>query len=245
MIHTNDRGDHHHVVGALSDSWFRMCIPPKFPVKSLVFQLMSSQVGKMRSAEREITISDIRDMQALLAMADEVLETESYLDYDQLDTFGDQSPADLVCGSCGGEILLTVFSCKGACATDGKTGAPAGEKMIICPLCFVDGRTCNCAEMRPIRVREIGPLEEIRSEAYSFIREEAADFMLSEGELDSTEGQSILTAALILWQRRSQQPVCQDCLFFGRQLSLLHRNQRSAAPPVPGTNPITRPRIHC
>ena len=133
-------------------------------------QAMLSRFERLKAAGNGISLSGTHEMRKLLGIVNEILEVESYPEDDQLPSFEEQPPVDLACASCGGEIFRMAFDCKSTCLRDGRTGTSNGNKVIICPLCFVDGRTCSCGEMQPLRVREIGPLIETRDMVHDFIR---------------------------------------------------------------------------
>lgn len=181
----------------------------KFPVKSLAFQAMASRFEGLRNAGEDVTRSSIVEIRTLLGMVDEILGVESYPERDQLPSLNVESSDDLICASCGGEIFLTVFRCESSCLRDGETEFSAKSQVIICPLCFVDGRTCSCQDMRPARFREIGPFTEVRNTVHELVYDIGEDILLFEDEdqADHTNVHSVLTAALLLSQKRSQKSV--------------------------------------
>ena len=238
MIPTNDRGEHHYMIISYL-IWCRMCIPVKYPIKSLVCQILRSQVERLGAAGKDPSPSSIIDLQKLLRMFEEIVDLEFYPDYDQLAL---ESLADISCASCGGEIFLTLFSCGGTCVANSKTGK---NGVIVCPLCFIDGRTCSCGEMRPLRVREMDPLVELRTEAQALIRGNAERLFLSESELNAVDVQSILTASLILYRVRSKKPVRWNHPSFGHELSLLSNGRLHKLVPTALVYPIRFPHLRC
>lgn len=170
---------------------------------------MASRFERLKNAGEDVTRSSIVEMRILLGMVDEILGVESDPEGDQLPSLDVQPSADLACASCGGEIFLTVFRCEGTCLRDGETELSAKNQVIICPMCFVDGRTCSCQDMRPARVREIGPLTKTRNLVHELVHDTGEDVLVFEDEdqADDTSVPSILTAALLLSQRRSQSSV--------------------------------------
>lgn len=208
MTPTNGNGEHDRTINILSDPLCRLCTPGKFPVKSLAHQAMSSRFERLKAAGENVSPTDMLEMRRLLGIVDEILIAESYPDADQLPPFEEQPPVDLTCAACGGEIFRTALRCEGTCLRDEKTETSARNQVIICPLCFVDGRSCSCRDMQPVRVREMGPLTEARNTVHEFIHDSAGKLLLSEEEdqEDPLDAHSILTAALILYQR-SQKPV--------------------------------------
>lgn len=181
-----------------------MCIPAKFPLKSLACQALISRSERLGEAEEDVTPSTILEIQRLLKIVDEVLGVELCPVEDQPPLLEEQSLADPACDSCGGEIFQASFICSGTCLRGGKTQAPGENAMIICPSCFVEGRTCGCGTMEPLYVREIGPFVEARDKADNFVRENAEIVFLSERELARASTPSIFMAALLLRQKRSR-----------------------------------------
>lgn len=219
MISTDDNGERYRAIGGSSDALCRMCIPARFPVKCIAYQAMLSRFGRLKAAGNSISLSATHEMRKLLGIVHEILEVESYPEDSELVSFEEQPPIDLACASCGGEIFQTAFGCKGTCLRDDTVGSSNGNKMVICPLCFVDGRTCGCGGMQPLRVREMGPLIKARDTVHDFIRGVAEKFLISKDELELVHTHSIFAAALVLHQRRAQLPVSQNCPLSGDGLS--------------------------
>ncbi|KAJ7824687.1 hypothetical protein B0H13DRAFT_2443554, partial [Mycena leptocephala] len=69
----------------------------------------------------------------------------------------------LTCDFCGGDIFLSFFECR-ACV-DGRKPAAPGAGFVICPGCYVEGRTCECEVMVPMQCRFIKNLFEARARA--------------------------------------------------------------------------------
>lgn len=67
------------------------------------------------------------------------------------------------CSFCGGELFRTVFRCADSCTCDDTTGGSVDSKILICNLCFVDGRACRCGSMKPYRLQPLEGLIELRT----------------------------------------------------------------------------------
>lgn len=143
---------------------------------------MSERFERLRTAGEDVTLSSALEIRRLLAMVDEILGVESYPEDDQLPFLEEQPTVDLTCASCGGEIFRTAFCCSGTCLRDEKTEVSVRSQIIVCPLCFVDGRICSCQDMRPVRVRATSMLVETRDAAKEFILDCARKLLLSEEE---------------------------------------------------------------
>ena len=66
------------------------------------------------------------------------------------------------CSFCGGELFRTVFCCTASCAPGTATDGSVNSKILLCNLCFVDGRTCRCGSMEPCRLQPLAELFELR-----------------------------------------------------------------------------------
>lgn len=66
------------------------------------------------------------------------------------------------CSFCGGELFRTVFCCITSCTRDEVASGSVDSKIMICGLCFVDGRACHCGSMAPYRLRPLAELIELR-----------------------------------------------------------------------------------
>lgn len=67
------------------------------------------------------------------------------------------------CSFCGGELFRTVFCCTDSCTRDGATSGSVDSKILICNLCFIDGRACRCGSMKPYRLQPLERLVELRT----------------------------------------------------------------------------------
>lgn len=68
------------------------------------------------------------------------------------------------CSFCGGELFRATFRCSDSCTRDSYDG-PSGledSKILICNLCFVDGRACRCGSMEPYRLQPLDGLIKLR-----------------------------------------------------------------------------------
>lgn len=84
-----------------------------------------------------------------------------------------------------------------------------GDGIVVCPLCYVEGRGCNCGAMNPIQCRPFGDLLRVRDEALHAIRavcpDVAKDYECLLGHSNSiisTRHVGIFVAACVLYERR-------------------------------------------
>lgn len=147
---------------------------------------MSSRLKELESSEENVTRSDIVEIRTLLQIADEILWTDYYIDDEELPTPENPIP-EPICACCGGEVFQTAFCCAGDCLTD---DLPNGLLILVCPLCYVEGRTCQCRSMRPVRFRDMATLLEVRDSVHEFVRRAGQKFLLFDDENDDMEASS-------------------------------------------------------
>ena len=73
------------------------------------------------------------------------------------------------CSFCGGELFRTVFRCTASCTRDDVTDGSLDSKILICSLCFVDGRACHCGSMSPHRLVPLAGLIELRRDVATLL----------------------------------------------------------------------------
>jgi hypothetical protein len=56
-----------------------------------------------------------------------------------------------------------------------------GDGIVVCPLCYVEGRGCNCGTMNPTQCRPFGDLLRTRDEALHAIRAVCPDAVKDHG----------------------------------------------------------------
>lgn len=85
-----------------------------------------------------------RDFYALVRLFDEVLKDDYCDGHATLDTIDNQE-LPLSCSFCGACLFLSGFLCK-ECSQGSNT------PILLCPGCYVEGRSCRCDTMSPIRL---------------------------------------------------------------------------------------------
>ena len=68
------------------------------------------------------------------------------------------------CSFCGGELFRTAFHCTGTCVQDNAANDTPDSKIVLCSLCFVDGRGCRCGSMTPYRLQSLEGLVDLRTQ---------------------------------------------------------------------------------
>lgn len=103
-----------------------------------------------------------------LRLLDEVINF-SYCSEDEIFPLIELTTPPPPCSFCGGELFRTVFCCTASCTRDGSIGSSAESKIMICNLCFVDGRTCRCGSMAPYRLRPLAELIKLREDVANLL----------------------------------------------------------------------------
>lgn len=95
-----------------------------------------------------------------LGLLDEVINF-SYCSQDDILPLIELTPPP-PCSFCGGELFRVVFCCTGSCVCD--SAGSVDSKVLICILCFADGRACRCGSMAPYRLRPLAGLLRLRED---------------------------------------------------------------------------------
>ena len=76
------------------------------------------------------------------------------------------------CDFCGADIFQSFFECKDCIPGTRipENSSPEGG-LVLCPSCFVEGRTCRCNVMKPMQYRPFEELLRGRNEAVKVIRD--------------------------------------------------------------------------
>ncbi|KAF9454665.1 hypothetical protein P691DRAFT_656001 [Macrolepiota fuliginosa MF-IS2] len=117
------------------------------------------------------------------------------------------------CDFCGADIFQSYFQCIGkASSRDGVEG------YIVCPGCYVEGRTCACQEMAQMQRQSFDVLLAARWEALEVLKDTGHSMRPFKGfesprdqksYFSRTSGSSVFHAAMLLHQIRVNQ-VCKD-----------------------------------
>ncbi|RPD80033.1 hypothetical protein L226DRAFT_454024 [Lentinus tigrinus ALCF2SS1-7] len=84
------------------------------------------------------------------------------------DRSDDKGSCNLACDFCGADIFQSFFECR-QCRADGAVELQIGDGLLVCPACYVEGRTCSCDEMEPRQCRPFDVLLHDRNEAASVL----------------------------------------------------------------------------
>ena len=101
----------------------------------------------------------VSNIQELLVVFDHILaEEESNI------CSNDSSPDEATCDICGADIFQGFFECRTCVEVDSAEGG-----YIVCPGCYVEGRSCKHQIMQPMQRRPIKLLLDTRKEAIEVV----------------------------------------------------------------------------
>ena len=77
---------------------------------------------------------------------------------------------NFACDFCGADIFQSFFECR-ACAGLSEPSTQPGDGLLICPACYVEGRSCECDNMEPAQCRPLNVLLGDRNRAADVLRQ--------------------------------------------------------------------------
>ncbi|KAI8998664.1 hypothetical protein BD414DRAFT_453628, partial [Trametes punicea] len=115
----------------------------------------------------------------------------------------------IACDFCGADLFQSFFECKRCWTSEGALQLQVGDGLLLCPACYVEGRSCDCGEMEPAQCRPFDTLLFDRNQAMQVLSRilplgehiqqlEKRD-LLKQGEV------CIFEAACALYQRRQEE----------------------------------------
>jgi hypothetical protein len=102
-----------------------------------------------------------------------------------------------VCDFCGADIFLSFFQCDSCSSGDGSE-----DPICLCPACFVEGRTCKCRSMEPVKCGNFRELLRNRNNAMLKLRDaREAELCDEDPEELSEEWVTMISRWLVTIQR--------------------------------------------
>jgi hypothetical protein len=120
------------------------------------------------------------ELHRLLDLLDDVLGEEYFSKYQAMPhvSLSDTSHRDnITCDFCAADIFQSFFECM-SCASQSPTvheEMKIGDGIVVCPLCYIEGRSCKCGTMKPTQCRPFDDLLTTRDDALHAIRVVCAD----------------------------------------------------------------------
>jgi hypothetical protein len=130
--------------------------------------------------DRTHTTRLAEDLYHLLRLFDHIMEEEyceDHKDMQHLHSSSSDSSSTgkcdrVTCDFCGTDIFQSFFECRdcgnafpGSDHTPSSPGAGLGDGLVICPSCYVEGRSCRCGSMEPVQFRPFEDLLSVRRRA--------------------------------------------------------------------------------
>ena len=91
------------------------------------------------------------------------------------DDTDDEPGYNLTCDFCGSDIFQSFFECHQCSPFGSASGQSVGDGLIICPACYVEGRTCRWGIMEACQLRPFDELLRARERAFDILLEDTMD----------------------------------------------------------------------
>lgn len=173
----------------------RVCRPETYRVKSTVYYTLRHYTRKLEDMAAQpfdsIQKTAItRGLTSVLRLYDQILVEEFSLLAEppknsrshsrgalpESGTRSSQLADDCVCDFCGADIFQNYFQCTGVSAKR------AGEKgFIVCPGCYIEGRTCACEGMEQMQCQHFDVLFKARWDALQVLKDIGSSLSSFEG----------------------------------------------------------------
>lgn len=157
-----------HAIVGLTPFECRVCRPETYQVKSTIRYVLSGLTSDLRSlahkngSREEHLVSNI---QKLLAVFDHILAEEESDTHSSVASLGEANVTENIsCDFCGADIFQGFFECRTCVEVDSAEGG-----YIVCPGCYVEGRSCKHQIMQPMQCRPFECLLDTRKEAIQVV----------------------------------------------------------------------------
>jgi hypothetical protein len=166
----------------------RVCRQEIYKVKSNIFHALQhfTRLAEDLPERREskLCLTSTENLKQLACLFDDILAAEVSISRDSMPhvSQSDASHTDnLHCDFCGADIFQSFFECD-SCLPASSSGVsagilPVGDGLVLCPLCYVEGRTCQCGKMQPVQCRPFSDLLGIRDQAVRAIQRIDNDYI--------------------------------------------------------------------
>ncbi|KAG1754589.1 hypothetical protein EDB19DRAFT_665384 [Suillus lakei] len=209
--------------------YHRVCRPETYKVKLNIYRALHRQTRMLRELQGQQTSSPhpdrssptlssnlerVADLHRLLELLDDVLGEEyspKHQDMPHVSQSDTYHQSNICCDFCGADIFQSFFECM-HCALQlpvVNDEIKIGDGIVVCPLCYVEGRGCNCGTMNPTQCRPFGDLLRTRDEALHAIRAVSPDVVKDyecllghSNSIISARHVGVFTAACVLYERR-------------------------------------------
>lgn len=155
----------------------RVCRQEIYKVKCNIFHALQHFTKLTEDLPDPRKTTSTENLKQLICLFDDILAGEFSVSRDSMPhvSQSEMSHTDnLHCDFCGADIFQSFFECD-SCLPASSSGVsagilPVGDGLVLCPLCYVEGRTCQCGEMQPVQCRPFSDLLRIRDRAVRAIQ---------------------------------------------------------------------------
>ncbi|KIJ16915.1 hypothetical protein PAXINDRAFT_74465 [Paxillus involutus ATCC 200175] len=174
--------------------YHRVCRQEIYKVKSNIFHAAQHFIGVLEtlpenSAQQDTTVC-AEKLKQLVVLFDDILASDYSTTRDSMphvSQSGSLHNDDLHCDFCGADIFQSFFECDSCVRTPSSQTSSdilaVGDGLVLCPLCYVEGRTCRCGEAQPVQCRPFSDLLQIRDRAVRAILSVDNNFTTAHGYL--------------------------------------------------------------
>ncbi|KAI6150523.1 hypothetical protein BKA82DRAFT_122733 [Pisolithus tinctorius] len=161
--------------------YHRVCRQEIYKVKSNIYHAMDHYTRVVEQTEPEIELATpASKLKQLIRLFDDVLAqeyTSQHASLAHISNVSDSEPISfdgIHCDFCGADIFQSFFEC-GKCLPLSSWNSEEsrivllGDGLVLCPSCYVEGRTCQCGEMQPVQCRVVDELLQRRDRAVKAI----------------------------------------------------------------------------
>ncbi|KAF8643892.1 hypothetical protein AX16_008908 [Volvariella volvacea WC 439] len=191
----------------------RVCRPEVYRVKETVQHALqrftkellainrgsSSSTGATRSPT-QVT----QDLSKALSLFDSILVEECPPRKPKIDVIIEDEDDHFTCDVCAADIFQSFFECLEC--TPSSSSVKRGSGFIVCPGCYIEGRSCICEVMEPRQRHPFDKLRDLRKDAAGAL-ESFGSGRLPDPLKVSDEG-AFRAACLLLSHRKGQKRVC-------------------------------------
>ncbi|KAL0581529.1 hypothetical protein V5O48_000458 [Marasmius crinis-equi] len=138
----------------------RVCRVETYRVKSTIYHSIRRLTTELQKDRGKTELAKL--LVFLMRLFDHIIEGEYYPQHKELETIqrtGEAPIPELQCDFCGADIFQSFLYCN-RCVQE-RTEA-IEDSFILCPGCYVEGRSCKCGELIPAQKHRFGDLLEVR-----------------------------------------------------------------------------------
>ena len=170
----------------------RVCRQEIYKVKSNIFHALQhfTRLTEDLSEPSGGNSCPTENLKQLVSLFDDILAAEFSISRDSMPHVSQPDVPhtdNLHCDFCGADIFQSFFECDSclpaSCSRGSAEILPFGDGLVLCPLCYVEGRICRCGEMQPVQCRPFSNLVKIRDRAVRAIQRMDNDYIEVHGYL--------------------------------------------------------------